>query len=206
MDALPPSSNFQMLPVGQGLLETTIAIGVIVTGLFSVFTLVLANARSGDTSADRFVALQYAREGVEVVRALRDANGLRGVSWDRGFAGTGTDTTAVPVFDPAGPAWSLSYAPERITSRGAAIVRVTRGGRTYFTNAVGVVGGAPTPYRRLLTLDPICSNGMTEEVRLGSATCATGTRVGYRVRSDVEWVDRGATRHVDIETMLYDWR
>ncbi len=61
---------------GQGLLEATIAIGIILFGLGAVLTLTLKNIVAANNSSQRLVAAQLAREAIEVVRARRDSNWL----------------------------------------------------------------------------------------------------------------------------------
>ena len=64
---------------GQGLLETIVAIGVILTGLVSVMTLVISNLTGAREAALRYQAVNLAREGIELVRNKRDSNWLAGI-------------------------------------------------------------------------------------------------------------------------------
>lgn len=71
------------LQKGQGLLETIVAIGVIVTGLISVMTLVISNLTSAREAALRYQAVNLAREGIELIRNKRDSNWLADKdAWD----------------------------------------------------------------------------------------------------------------------------
>ena len=63
---------------GQGLLETIVAIGVMMTGLISVMSLVVSNLNSEREAATRYQAVNLAREGIELVRNARDSNWLAG--------------------------------------------------------------------------------------------------------------------------------
>lgn len=63
-------------PHGQGLLEATLAIGMILIGLGAVLTLTIQNVSATASSSQRLVAAQLAREGIEAVRDLRDSNWL----------------------------------------------------------------------------------------------------------------------------------
>lgn len=196
------------MPVGQGLLETTIAMGVIVTALFASFTLVLAHRRAADEAVLRLGAVQAAREGVEVVRAIRDGNWLAGDrSWDAGIAGAGVDYTAVARFDGAST-WVLAYGPNTIEADGARIVRAVVGTDTFLTQDPAGAGGAPTPYRRLIAVDPICAaaDGSLEAVTSGKTCIAGQQKIGIRVRSTVRWSSRGGAHDVAAEETLFDWR
>lgn len=68
---------------GQGLLETIVAIGVIITGLVSVMTLVISNLTNAREAALRYQAVNLAREGMELMRNKRDSNWLEDKNaWD----------------------------------------------------------------------------------------------------------------------------
>lgn len=69
------------LQKGQGLLETIVAIGVIVTGLVSVMTLVISNLTGAREAALRYQAVNLAREGIEMVRNARDTGWLTEKAW-----------------------------------------------------------------------------------------------------------------------------
>lgn len=61
---------------GQGLLEVVIALGILTTGLFGVFTLILGNFTSERAGMMRLQAMNLAREGIETARNKRDSNWL----------------------------------------------------------------------------------------------------------------------------------
>lgn len=63
---------------GQGLLETIVAIGIMMTGLISVMSLVVSNLNSEREAATRYQAVNLAREGIELMRNTRDSNWLSG--------------------------------------------------------------------------------------------------------------------------------
>lgn len=68
--------NNPFMRKGQGLLETIVAIGVIMTGLISVMTLVISNLTNAREAAMRYQAVNLAREGIERIRNVRDTNWL----------------------------------------------------------------------------------------------------------------------------------
>ena len=61
---------------GQGLLETTIALGIIIIGLVAVLTLIIMGISSSGKTKERVIAVNLAREGIEIIRAIRDSNQL----------------------------------------------------------------------------------------------------------------------------------
>lgn len=61
-------------PIGQSIVEAVVAVGiaiVLITGLVSAATSTL---RISQMSKDRTQALQYAKEGLEIVRIVKDSN------------------------------------------------------------------------------------------------------------------------------------
>ncbi|MBI4450249.1 hypothetical protein HY634_04260 [Candidatus Uhrbacteria bacterium] len=197
---------------GLSLLETTIAIAVIVTGLFAAFTLVLSNRRAGDEARFRFGAVAVAREGVEVVRAIRDSNwlGEDTRTWDEGIAGSAGSYTGVARFNPSDASWQLTYGPESFPDAQARlVVRSSASGQTYWTQGAGgdeVV--TETPYRRLIETFPICADRSVVE---RGAACdpdasPANPKVGIRVRSRVRWATQGRTHEVVAEEQLFNWK
>ena len=196
------------IPIGLSLLETTIAIGVIVTGLFAAFTLVISNRRLSDEVGLRFGAVSAARGGVEVVRSIRDSNWLDGTRpWDDGIAGSSGAYTGIARFNPDGAVWELSHDAAVFTDERTRVVRqqsVT--GETYWTQSASSDATInPTPYRRLIDVYPICAGGQIVE---SGAPCdaVTNPKVGMRVRARVQWTSRGNTHEVTAEESMYDWR
>ena len=69
---------------GQGLLELIIAIGVITVGLLAVWTLFLSNFSGEKEAGTRIVAVNLAREGIEVVKNILDKNIIQQRPWNEG--------------------------------------------------------------------------------------------------------------------------
>lgn len=61
---------------GQGLLETVIALGIIITGLVAILGLVIMGISFSGRTKERVIAVNLAREGIEILRAIRDSNQL----------------------------------------------------------------------------------------------------------------------------------
>lgn len=180
------------LRLGQGILETTIAIGVITTGLFAVITLVFSNSRSSDEAELRFSAVQLAREGIEVVRAKRDSNWLAGSTWDAGIINGGAECS-VRVHPLGGERALFDEADD------AAVVRRMTDAQGKVFWAQGTEGD-PTPFRRLVTLTPAFRDPALLYNRISNPV------VSIRARSVVQWSVRGQTKEVAVEEQLYDWR
>lgn len=61
---------------GQGLLETIIALGVILAGTIGTISLLISTMNSGRESSNKVVATNLAREAIEAARNIRDSNWL----------------------------------------------------------------------------------------------------------------------------------
>lgn len=61
---------------GQGIIEVVVAIAVIVVGLVSIISLVVFNLNVQNYNHDMLIASNLAREGIEVIRSVRDNNWL----------------------------------------------------------------------------------------------------------------------------------
>ena len=70
---------------GFTLLETIVAVGVIIIGLVSALTLITNALFFVSNVQDRLVAINLVEEGIEVVRNIRDNNWLQGVAWNNGL-------------------------------------------------------------------------------------------------------------------------
>lgn len=197
---------------GQGLLETIIALGIIVSGLVGMLGLTISNQSASEDASERLIATNLGREGVEVVRSIRDSNwlsceialgALSCSNWDAGLV-SGTDTTAVPLFDVAANAWSIDFTPDAITHDYARVWRRTSGaavniGAQFQSADATPVDSTLTSYRRLLDIASICSD------KTVGASCA-GTKIGMRVQSTVAWTSRGKDFSLTIEERLFNWR
>src|SRR3989344_8540644 len=71
---------------GFTLIETIVAVGIIVIGLVSALTLITNSFFYVSNIGDRLVAANLAAEGLEVARNIRDNNWLANLSWNNGLA------------------------------------------------------------------------------------------------------------------------
>ncbi len=71
---------------GQSLIETLVAITVMVIGVFGAVYLGVFTIRAAQTSQLDVVAENLAREGIESVRWIRDFNWRQAIDWDTGLA------------------------------------------------------------------------------------------------------------------------
>ncbi|HNV97547.1 MAG TPA: hypothetical protein PKL13_04580 [bacterium] len=74
----------------QGILEVVIAIYIAVVGVLSIMNLVISSMKVQEFNHNMLIATNLAREGVEIVRNIRDSNWIRGSNWNEGLLPPGT--------------------------------------------------------------------------------------------------------------------
>lgn len=175
---------------GFTLVETLVAITVVVTAMVGPLYAVQQSLNASRTAREQLIASSLAQEGVEYVRGIRDSNYLYVLrtrstthSWLFGLDGTcssGTGTcpvnciTAACVIDPTQNTVSRSVGPLYLST----------------TNLYTQVAVVPTPtkYTRTVLLTPVT----------GSVTEMTLTVV-------VTWTTKNQTRNVTITERLHNW-
>lgn len=190
--------------LGQGLMEVIVAIAIITTGIAGTITLTYSNLRSNETSFNQIVAANLAREGIEVIRNIRDENWLQGKTWIQGFknmTANPTDYDGIINFDKATKRWSVDLTKNGITE-----------GRLYI-DADGVynhTNGTPTPYWRNVEVRVILcqfknDRNNIEAVNGNCQNYAAWDAVGIKVISNVQWQEKGQTKTYRLEENLYNW-
>ncbi|MDD4607143.1 MAG: hypothetical protein PHS07_02275 [Patescibacteria group bacterium] len=61
---------------GQSLIETIVAFGILTTGIVAIMSLTASGLFNSGISRQRIVAINLAREGLEITRAIRDSRWL----------------------------------------------------------------------------------------------------------------------------------
>ena len=192
----------------QSLLETIIAIGILIVGVVSMVSLMNVMLVARTTAEYETVATNLAREGIEVVRNLRDTNWINNLPFDQGLFASSRYCAS---FDPSNSdgshatGWRLAPA---VLDPTLAVVKYSAGPYVGFYTQVGTGETAhwtvaPTIFTRTLVITDICANGTI----MGAGTaCPVGTSAGIRTTSVVNWNERGRPHSVTLEERIYDWR
>lgn len=210
---------------GFTLVETVIAIGVAMFGLLSILSLNTSSLLVTEANEYQFLATQFAREGIETVRAIRDSNWLKyetdsTTAWNAGLV-SGTDYTAI-LQNPVTSTYldfttnSLSQTCTGASSSTYTCVSIwydTAQGYYYQTNSTlfnpsGATVRA-TSFKRIIDLYPVCrlnSADNTERVITTGSCLGTETQVGVSAVSQVEYPTRTSTATYTLEEYLYDWK
>jgi len=204
----------------QSLLEAIIAIGVILVATISATTLIVTTIAAGRASTDKIEAVNFAREGVEVVRQIRDSNwmkraqnivdgsgnGATTAQWDDSGSifdgykalGDATGKCYFAVLDPQ-LGWALNVDTANpvapcASSAQAVINKVTDNGPEFMTQQYCPIGAGqsckPTKYSRLISVQ------LLPDAVAGSYLNITSTIV---------WKNRG-NKTLAVTERLYDWR
>lgn len=208
---------------GQSLMELVVAIGVITVGLFSVWNLFISNFNGEQEAGARILSINLAREGLEIVKNIRDSNWLyidsnadcsyNGVisspcKWDSGLSGDGTgiieNIFSANVYIDDSSVSSINDSKTRI-------YRDQSSGLYSHDNS-----GIPTTYRRLIEIKNICCTDLGADLKcddlstdftVRNTTClATELKIGLDVKSTVSWVIKGQTRDVTISENIFNWK
>jgi hypothetical protein len=181
---------------------------VIIIGLTAASGLVFSNIRTQEISSDRLIASNLAREGIELVKEIRDSNWLTGAVINAGLS-DGTDYSAIPVWTDA-QFTGLDFTPDAISDADAVVKMSSTNAETI--GALYVQGssypGTDTIYRRLLLLEPICWDGVSADTTIvgEGSDCGASSVVGVHITSTVTWDKRGKTRTSQIVDEMYDWK
>lgn len=202
---------------GQAMLEMVVAISVILVGVVSTLTLTIATISGGNISKMQVTASNLAREGIEIVRNLRDqnallieANELDYTLWTNGLeGGVNAHAAIVDASD-----WSLDSLNETLED-----CIKDNNCRLYLDNdnffSHHDKTGQATPYWRLVLLHPICMNLADksyndEEILEPNKKCADigadYSQVGIQIISQVQWEEKGRAHNTSLEDRIYNWK
>ena len=171
---------------GFSLLGVVLAVVLMTSAIIVVTRLMAQSSVIGSTSRDIFIAANLGREGLELVRAVRDTNWFLepsdGRHWTHGLCSDAVsgneftetrfftlDSAAVRDLDPVG---SDAESELYVSSNGE------------WGHAVN---GHPTPYQRVISVD--CRN----------------KDIYIEVESIIAWAGRNGDRSWSVKERLYDW-
>jgi len=193
---------------GQTLVELIVAIAVIEIGLFSVWSLFLVNFNAEREAEYRIVGVNLAREGIEVIKNIRDSNWLKRKynvysdnnnlniwTWDQNLEAQ----TCTVDFDSTEPE-DESLAQLYLNNDG------------FYNNDIT---GKKTDYSRKIIIKDICCTDDNPEdfkcdkIEYNIADDGCGgdeLKIGINVVSQVSWQISSKDRQATVEDNLYDWQ
>ncbi len=190
---------------GQSLLELLIALFILVSTLTATIALIVTSINAGRESRNKLIGTSLAREGIELVRNIRDSNWLddTGPVWDEGLNdGAGDDTTAIPVIDGTS-AFGLDFSKNDFTA-------ITYDSATDAYYQGDAAPGANSQFYRIMNINAICraSNGDETIISANSPSndCSGDDEVGLRIVSEVRWPSQTSSKKIILEDRLYNWQ
>lgn len=173
---------------GFTLIEVLVAAFIIATVVVAVSRLLGSAGNITGIGKETFVATSNAREGLELVRAMRDANWFsstdRALWLDHGIcrngAATYNDAERQFVIDPA-----MVRHNDEVRS-GSGVLYINPLNKEWTHDA----SDRPTPYSRMISVD--CSQAEAEVAKV-------------TVTSKVTWRSRNQDREAVIKEVLYNW-
>jgi len=188
---------------GQGIVEVMVAIGVVTVGLVGTLSLTSSSLRFSTTSEKQIVAANLAREGIEVVRNVRDTNWLQENSWLDGLT-SGDDYNGIIRFDGTTNTWYFDFTPDDILNNNTVI---RRDGNDIYQAHPDVPTAVSTGYQRFISMQLICQQGASIVLRSSGSTCPGGyTHIGLNIQSQVNWNENGEDKSFVLEDDIYNWR
>jgi len=170
---------------GQTLIETIVAVGIMILGITAVLSLAIATLTVTDISKEKIVALNLAREGIEITRAVRDTGWLRDdLCWN---------STENPFCGLAEGEWLADYNTDIFSEPNSP----TYNGGGDCTNCqlkinsdglYNLTDGSPTVYNRMVIISP----GDFDKEK--------------KIISKVWWQEHNRTHSIELETRLTNWR
>lgn len=218
-----PIFNLNKNKKGFGLVELVMAMLILSIALVGLLNLMAYLVRASKVNKDMIIALNLAREGVEVIRNVRDGNwlnacptwggscshwttagGLRSCcQWDSGLNSGGDHTLALD-FDATNNWYVLNYTPNDFSSAGT-LLYLDSATELYVTSAYMTGGSPASQYRRLVTVDFICRDAdENNEQVITAGDCGAQKKVGIQVTSTVQW--NNGNNDLSLVDKLYNWK
>ena len=173
----------------QSLIETIVAIGIIVTAVVAILSIGLTSTILSGQTAERVVATNLAREGIEVIYAIVNSNRLDpSQSWPYGLT---TNDKYVVDYDGTALGTPATFSGSEIIDN-CTNCYLCRQATDLYTHANCAVEEV---FRRMVTI----SDGDDLGGNCGDA-CEK------KIVSTVYWRERGAGHSLSFEVHLTDWR
>ncbi len=208
---------------GQTLIETLMGLFVVTIGVVSSVTLFVASTRASGDTEDRTIAINLAREGIEMIRGIRDDNWLvldaepNTINWDKDLDTGGSDSTSTLIYNPLTRQWSLDLTANDFNtscSGGAFfcadIYQDSNDRYLQFED-----GDTPDPadtktkYQRLITINNICAQGSGINIKTGGQNCPAAyeqRKIGLQIVVEVQWKSGELVQNIALEDQLYQWK
>ena len=174
----------------QSLIETIVAVGIVITAIVAILSIGTAQTTLGGQSAERVIATNLAREGIEVIYAMVNSNRLDpDQSWPYGL--TPNDKYILDYDDTSLSTPATFSGDETIAN--CTNCSLCRHANDYYYHTGSCAD--QTVYRRIVEI----SAG-------GDLGGVCGANCEKKIVSTIYWLERGRSHTINLETRLTDWR
>ena len=159
---LPPNT-FMVLTLNKNnkgftLLEAILAVFVTAVGVLGAYGLTQQILAYSSLSNSNFTAAYLAKEGIEIVRNIRDSNWVNDRTWNFGLDVDGD--------------YQVNYDGQSLSP--------------YTDGSLSFISGSQTKYKRKITIETLADGSL-------------------RVSSEVFWSEKGQTKSINAQDILYEW-
>lgn len=179
-------NNYKNKTKGFTLLETLVALSILIIAITVTFTAAQNGLAAAIEARDQVVAFNLAQEGVEMVRNLRDENGLQGIPWLTGLSVQVSDPCYFGkscIVDATTKTFSACASPGNCSN--------LLQDKNTSSSQYGMFGynssWSPTVFNREITLNQVSSN----EVRITVV---------------MTWINRSVQRQFKIHESIFNWQ
>jgi type II secretory pathway pseudopilin PulG len=173
--------------LGFSLLETMVAVSILVFAIAGPMTLASMSIRSATRAKDNLIASHLAQDGIELIRNVRTTNVINGFDWLDGLGGdSGTfcfsgNGCYLDATDPSITIFSCSGVCPYI-------------GFDEVNKLYTYLSGTDSKYIRTIKMNVVGTDPVT------------GNPNEVRVTSSVAWVDKGIALSFSTDTLIFDWQ
>lgn len=188
------TSNYKIQKKGFTLIETLVAVLLLVTAVAGPLTIVSKNLLAARVAKDQITAYYLAQDALEYVRFARDTNRLKGADWLSGAGGTSAGVNLTPCTGANGCYLdSTSNTPAVPTACSGTCPVINYSSATErFTYAPVGSGISPTQFTRTITVG--APTGSPPDERILIVTVRWGSATGAGART------------VTIQENIYNWQ
>ena len=211
---------------GFSLIELIISLAVFTIGVLGTLNLAFSNVRDSRDNLDKIIAVNLAREGIELIRNVRDSNWLKVeanekdslgayYTWDYGLSVGNQGYVYMDYNEDYNDAFP-TVIPGACSDIESCVSSCTE--CELYPNIDGYYAhdnsGVLINYSRGFKLNKICVDETLTNPQANEDTnidtdqdCDAGdTHIGFQVTSYVQWTSNGTLKSVQIVDQLYNWR
>lgn len=169
---------------GFTLLETVVALGVIMAAIIGPYTLATRGIVNANTAKSRLTALHLSQEGIELVRYIRDNNILAGLPWDgeEGVENGNEIRDGVWQIDVLSGTLRVFNGSPLLYDPGTGLYNYATGNASPFVRSISIEKPPLTPTPGIPGADQI------------------------RIKSTVVWTEGVSERSAALEEIIYNWQ